>query len=357
MPPPKKRKKLNIRIPSGTDDVEIGSKRKSRKKLKTKSMKDLNEILKGVIYLVIGWVPFGMVTMVFGEPGVGKSAWVLFALVRPIICGNLRWFTELLGPDKPGFVLWCDTEGGNAITVQRIRDWNLPADKILVPFANDPLMPVSLDDDSHVRRMESLINQHKIKLVVIDSLRGSHDGDENNSKVGRVLKRLTGLAEQTGAAVVVVHHSRKLGSEEGISANASRGSNVILSLVRSQIGIDRPDPTSDVLRASMLKQNLGIAPDPVGFKITNTGVEFCDCPRSPRAPEKEIDRAKDFLREQLSTEEWTPAKQVQKANQDFSKNMLQRAREAIGIVKPKYVRKEGSEWQWKLPQQTKSNRQ
>ncbi|MGZ7274461.1 AAA family ATPase, partial [Streptococcus pyogenes] len=87
------------------------------------------------------------------------------------------------------------------------------------------------------------------------SLRGAHDGDENCSRVGKLVKRLVGLAERTGCAVVLIHHTRKLGQGEAVSANASRGSNAILAMVRSQIGIDKPDPKSDWCRVQMLKEN------------------------------------------------------------------------------------------------------
>jgi archaellum biogenesis ATPase FlaH len=347
-PKPSPLEKLLRRAMRGTDDVEIGNPA-TAPDVQTASMADVARIVKGVRFLVPDWVPFGMVTMLMGEPGVGKSAFALYGLVRPII-GPRNWFNGRMGPSVRGYVLWCDCEGTAAITTQRIRDWKLPATLIMVPFHDDPLGSVNLADDGDLARIEALICKYRMKLVVVDSLRGAHDLDENNSKVGQVLQKLAKIAERTGAAVVVIHHTHKLGPDEEVTANASRGSNALVGLVRSQLGIDRPDKKSDWCRLRMLKENLGLKPEPIGFRITANGVEFGKVPEKPR-PETERDRAETWLKKNMTPGQWFKAAELEEeAQQDgISEAALRRARMELDIVKPDHLRKTKDGWEWRLP--------
>ena len=346
--------KLPIRR-SGTDEIEIASGlpvpgEKKQIELTTAMMSDAAKVIANVRYLLRQWIAYGMLTGVIAEPGIGKSAWVLYALVRVIVTG-CNWFNEMKGPAKSGHVLWCGTENDIAITLQRMRDWKIPMGKIVLPF-EDPLATINLLLTEHLERIEQLIVFYKIKLVVIDSLRGSHDDDENNSRVGRVLKELSAIAERTGAAIVVVHHTKKLMADEEITANSSRGSNVILAMMRSQIGIDKPDPKSKWCRVRVLKENLGIAPKPVGFQVTSTGLEFGAVPERPRKQTQKDDAA-DWLRQRMMPGKTYKASAIESEAEQVGhsiRTVRKAAAEKLGI-KPKQVRNNGKivGWTWKLP--------
>jgi len=334
----------------GTDAIVIGSAESPVPgDIEDASMADVAKRVAGIRYLVKGWIPFAMTTMLVAEPGKGKSAFALYGLVRPIVCAT-DWFNGMTGPAKTGFALWCDTEGTAAITVQRIKDWNLPAHRIKVPFADDPLRSVNLTNLEHLEQIEAVTNKHRCKLVVIDSLRGAHDGDENNSRVAHVLKELASIAERTKAAIIIVHHTRKLYVDEELTANSSRGSNAILAMVRSQLGIDKPDKTSDWMRLQMLKENLGLKPRPIGFRIGAKGLEFGAAPERPRK-ETRRDKAEEWLLQNMTPGKWYKAAELRdEAEQGgFSETALRRARNELGIVKPDHVRKTADGWEWRLP--------
>jgi hypothetical protein len=331
----------------GTDEVAIGVP-DELDDVKSATMADAAELVAGIRYLVRDWVPFGMVTGIVAEPGVGKSAFALYGLARPVVTG-FDWFTGTKGPDAPGHVLWCGTENDIGITLHRMREWKIPMERFILPF-EEPLATVNLTDAKHLSRIEALVRKHQTKLVVIDSLRGGHDGDENSSRVGRVLQELAAIAERTKAAVVVVHHTRKLAGEEGITANSSRGSNAIQAMMRSQIGIDRPDPNSKCCCVQVLKENLGLAPKPVGFQVTGTGLKFGPAPEKPRKGTMK-NEAEQFLRDTMKPGEWHDAAKLIKdaEQQGISQDALLRARMGLGIVKPNHLKKEKEGWRWMLP--------
>ena len=335
---------------NGSDENDIGSSDApdAGDEIKTASMVDVGLLVSGIKYLVADWIPYGMVTMLVAEPGVGKSAFALYGIVRSIITG-CDWFSGTRGPKEPGFVLWCDTEGSAAINFQRIKDWNLPAERILVPF-DDPLRAVVLTGEEDLERLETLADHLKPKVIVIDSLRGGHVDDENNSRVGKVLQRLTAIAERTKTAILLIHHTRKLQVDEELTANSSRGSNAILAMVRSQIGIDKPDKDGEWCRIQMLKENLGIKPAPIGMRIHSKGIEFGVAPTKPRN-ETRRDRAEDWLQKNMKPGRWLSAKTLaDNAEGDgLSKNALSRARDVLGILQPDNVRKTKTGWEWRLP--------
>ena len=336
------------RVRNGTDKICIGSGLLFPGEMKAGSMAEVMQTVDGIRYLVRGWVPSGMLSMVLAPPGYGKSAFALYGLARPIIVGGLKWFNGKWGPDKPGYVLWCDTEGTAAITVQRIKDWGLPSERIKVPFGDDVLKSVNLADEDHLAQIEAVVNRHKIRLVVIDSLRGAHGGDENSSKVAEVLQSLAAIAERTKAAIVIVHHTRKIHVDEEISADSSRGSNAITSMVRAQLAIDRPDTGNEWCRLQMLKENLGLKPQPVGFRVTSQGLEFGEVPTKPRTESRKAS-AEEWLLLSMAPAKWYPATQLlADAKRDgYSKSTIERAREALGIVKPNNVKKAGDHSEWR----------
>ena len=190
-------------------------------------------------------------------------------------------------------MLWLATENDMAITLQRMRDWKIPLDRLLLPFKIDPLRAVNLMDGEHLKLIEALVNAHRTPLVVVDSLRGSHDGDENCSRVGAVLQSIAAIAERTKAAAVIVHHTRKLAARRRYRAETPpEAATPSWPSCGSQIGIDRPDPQSKWCRVRVLKENLGLAPKPVGFRVTKDGLEIG--PARQERPRRKLNRTEQL---------------------------------------------------------------
>jgi hypothetical protein len=247
-------------------------------KVRCSTMADAAKVIGSIEYLVPNWIPLGMVTGFVAQEGAGKSALALW-LARSIVMG-LDWFTSQKVAE-PRKVLWIGTENDLAITIERMRKWSMPMENILLPF-DDPLVTANLTSPSHLDHIMAIACSHRPAAVFVDSLRSGHDMDENDSRVGRVLQRLTAIAERTKGGLIVTHHTRKLKEGEEITSNSSRGSNAITAMMRSQLGIDQLDKSSDWRRLQMLKENLGLKPNPIGFRITDRGLEFGVAPTRPK---------------------------------------------------------------------------
>jgi len=342
--------KIKANQKPGTDDIQIGNGLSTGEKIQVASMVSAAAIVSTLSFLLQGFIPFGMLTAVIAEPGIGKSAFVLFGLVRSVVTG-CDWFNGMSGP-PPGYVLWCGTENDVAITLDRMKKWAIPLDRILLPFADDPLKSIDLENPEHLELIETIINDHQIMLVVIDSLRGAQGGDENNSRIGKITAMVAGIAERTGAAIVVVHHTRKLAVDEEITANSSRGSNAIQATCRSQIGIDRPDPNSKRCRVRVLKENLGLAPTPVGFEVTNSGLVFGPAPARLQKTSAKSQAADWLLSRMKPGKSYLASAILAEAIEcGHSERTIRKAATELLGVKPKQKRDGGHVigWLWRLP--------
>ncbi len=332
-----------------TDTVEIKSDQYTPgEEDATASWVNVQKIVKGIRWQAREYLPYGMLIGVIAEPKKGKSALALGGVVRAITTG-CGWF-GMPGPE-PGNVVWVDTERRAAINLDRAVKWGLPLDRIKTHFLDGPLKVIDIANDEHINRIFDVVCRYKARLVAVDSFRGAYDGNENDSTIGPKLQKLAMIAEQTNTSVLVIHHTKKIGLDEEMTANSGRGSNAFLAMVVCQWAIDQPDPDSDWRRLRVLGENLGIAPPPIGFRISDTGVEFGLAPERLRK-ETTKDKAGDFLKDHMKPGKWYPcAELLEDAKQfGFSVNAIQRAREELGIVKPAgNVRKVGKNWEWKRP--------
>lgn len=102
---------------------------------RSSSVADVIKMAPRVEYERPPFLARGYVTTAVGAPGAGKSAAVLD------IGGRL--LTGSPWPDSQAHsprdcVIWADTESTQALLAQRVVDWRLPADRILMPLS-DPL--------------------------------------------------------------------------------------------------------------------------------------------------------------------------------------------------------------------------
>lgn len=152
-------------------------------------------------------LPKGEVAVVYGESGSGKSFFVL-DLVMAVARGE-PWREHRV---HKGSVVYLAAEGQGAFN-KRVKAYALYHDLKLedVPMGFIMAAP-NLREQSHAVALIEQIKAHgPVDIVVVDTLaQVMPGGDENSSEaMGNVLRNCKLLHKQTGALVLLVHHSGK----------------------------------------------------------------------------------------------------------------------------------------------------
>ncbi|PHM39289.1 ATPase [Xenorhabdus mauleonii] len=195
-------------------------------------------------FIVEGFIPEG-VTAIYGQSSAFKSYLALSIALR-IAMMRHRWAGRNL---KGGAVLYIAAEGGSSI-YPRVGAW---ADRLNdgKPVNNFYILPraVDLADPKMVKALSNEIKRiinasgHPVRMVVIDTLSQSMtSGDENSAgDMARFMAGATRVSTESGAAVVVVHHSGKDGSK------GMRGSSAAFANVDAVIRVDRIEDSVNLI--------------------------------------------------------------------------------------------------------------
>ena len=246
---------------------------------------DTGKIIGPIVWAWPQWLPCGFLTLLAGSAGKGKSTLAL-RIAACFLRGD-PWPDGSAFTGEQGSVLWCETEGAQALNLERAGKWGLPVDRILNPLS-DPLAEVSLDNPQHQQAIEAAARLPEVRLIIVDSLSGAlgPGRDEKDSKMLTVMKWLGRLARDTGKPPLVTHHLRKRSQFETtdeVSLERVRGSTAIVQVSRLVWGMDCPDPAQkETLRMIVLKSNLGRFPPPIGLTIDDFGMNFIGAPERPQ---------------------------------------------------------------------------
>lgn len=89
-------------------------------------------------------------------------------------------------------------------------------------------------DEAVIKSIKDFINEHAIRLWVIDPFVDMHEVSENdNGAINKVAKILSAIADETGCSIHVVHHTRKKSKDGGLTdMDMARGASALLSAAR-----------------------------------------------------------------------------------------------------------------------------
>jgi len=280
------------------------------------------------------WIPKGYLTMIAAQPGKGKSYFCLWLAKIFIRGGMLPNGTTYTPPVQGGKILWCDTEGAQGMTLERAASIDLPLEDICAPLVNG-FDPINLGNLEHRKRLELFCDRDEIQIIIIDSLSGAHSKKENDSgEMKEILIWLQSVAQRTNKPIICTHHFNKLNFQDALpNIDKVRGSSAIIQFFRSVISIDCPDVmTPERKRLAVIKANLCMTPEMLGFEIADGGREiaFMDAPDAPKketASGKAIVWLANFLTEEkLQTDVEDAAKKA-----GISEKTLYRAKKSLGV--------------------------
>jgi hypothetical protein len=311
-----------------------------------------------VEWLWPGRIPLGMVSIIDGDPGLGKSmiSLSLAAAVsrgRPIVAG-----APVVGP-AAALILALEDSAEHTIT-PRLRAAG--ADMKLVHIVEGARRgegtdrAVSLPDDAGLVR--AAILRYGAKLVVIDPIKdylsGAIDAHNDQSTRG-ALVALKRVALDTGAAVVLLRHLNKKSGEAALYRGG--GSIAFGAVARSSMVVGRVPDTADTCALAVAKCNLAPPCPAVAYRVETDGgrpyvvwgeeLEISADDLLPAAPVRATKRvtAADWLRELLAGGPLAAeAVFARGKEQGFSERTLRRAADEIGVSKERAGVQHGSRW-------------
>lgn len=263
------------------------------------SLQSVKPILSGR-YLVKGWLDRGSVSVVYGESNVGKTFFALDLALH--VAARLPWHgVNVAGMGEkewPGQVYYLALEGGSGFSNRICAMRNKRPDIFERVEAAGDFVPWPVSIDLHGATDGEAIVQainntsEPTALIVIDTLaRAMGDGDENTAKdMGQFIRNVDLIRAQTGAHVMVIHHSGKDASKGARGSGSLRGAiDTEIELTRSGSVVmaetkkQRDMPSGKVFAYSL--RSVFIGNDEDGDAVTSAIVEVAE-------PVKKVTRLK-----------------------------------------------------------------
>ena len=310
-----------------------------------------------VEWLWYPYIPFGKITLLQGDPGDGKSTFIL-NLISRITTGGL-----LPDGDKTALchnVIYQCSEDSYSDTIKpRLISAGADCDKVAYIVENGQTLTV---DDP---RVEDALMKTGARLLVFDPIQAYIPPDSdmlNASKMRNVMKRLAEVAEKYKCAIVLIGHMTKASS--GKNLYRGLGSIDIAAIARSVLMIKRDEDDPGVRYMFPIKTSLAHEGNAVRFMFDKElGFQFLgpcemDTIAQPLSNDEEDSkkshRAEKLILAMLSVES-QPSKRIlsQMKTAGISERTVRSVTKKLGI---KAVRR-GNAWYWKLPEreETKDN--
>ena len=322
-----------------------------------------------VSWLWPGYLPFGKLAVLDGDPSVGKST-LSTDLAARCSTGS-RWPDGAANPAAAG-VLLLSAEDGLADTIApRLKAAGADTTRVHalveVPSRGDDdtvrMVPPSLPRD--IPLIESVIRKHRIGLVIVDVLMAYLNGKVDSHRdqdVRGVLHQLAAMADRTGASIILIRHLNKAGGNNALYRGG--GSIGIIGAARSAfiVGRDGENPERRLFACS--KMNIAAEPATLAYRLVDSpewgcariewedgpveGVTATDLVRAPDDDERgDQSEAEQWLVEYLTERGGEAAAgEVFKAAhaEHIAERTLKRVRNRVGITSERRGFGQGSVW-------------
>ena len=219
------------------------------------------------VWLWYPLIPRGALTLVIGQPATGKTtllAWLAARLSRGDTLPNYSGHPRPVVRQEPQLVAWYDSESTGSAFRRRLEAAG--ADLDMVRYAS-PDTATTLDA---VDTIKADLNAMPTlpALVVFDTLGGFLTGKtslESMSDMRRVLRPLAALADETGTAVVLLHHEGK--GRRADLMHAGVGSIGIMGAARSALFCGKHPDSEGVYVMLHTKASEEATAQPVAYRL------------------------------------------------------------------------------------------
>ena len=279
-----------------------------------------------VEWLWYPYIPYGKLTVLQGDPGEGKSTFILNVAA---LLTRGKSMPDGYQVPKPQRVVYQTAEDNISDTVK------------------PRLIEAGAD-------CEKVIEKTGARLFILDPLQGYLAQDSDMINVGRMrsqLRRLADVASKHKCAVVIVGHMNKASGEKNLYRGL--GSIDIAAIARSVLMISRDKENPSIRYMFQVKSSLAPEGAAVAF-VFNEALGFCWLGKREvdktnlAAPSNENKKelALRIISEVLSNHPISSSSIVRKLKlMDISERTINLAKKELGIVS---FRKNGS-WHWSFP--------
>ena len=292
-------------------------------------------------------IPLGKLTVIQGDPGEGKTTFVL-AMIAALTKGEALPEREPLDPVN---ILYQTAEDGLADTIRPRLD-ALGADCSRVLVIDESKRELSLSDE----RIRQAMEETGAKLLVLDPLQaylGAEVDMHRANEVRPILKRLGAVAEQMGCAVILIRHLNKMQGQK--SGHRGMGSVDFQAAARSVllVGRTKEDPQLRIVvpdKSSLAPEgeSIAFALDPEqGFQWKGYCAYNAEelLGGSTKQVQTKTMQAEETLRNLLDKP--APAEEILRriTAAGISERTLMTAKKNLGVLSEK----RGGQWFWRLP--------
>lgn len=205
------------------------AKEKSKPKRKlfavtAKSMADITDEVK--VWIMLNMILAGELNLLIGEPDVGKG--FFYALLIACITTGIDLAVAKNKTTRRKVVIYCTEDSYNATIKPRLIVAGANLENVIPIFGvgssadDNEYVPVCLDQQEHVDAIQETVKGiGNIALIIFDPL-ADMSGATNiyHPDVRNITSKLTKLARETGAAVLLVHHCNKQSADSAIKVAA-----------------------------------------------------------------------------------------------------------------------------------------
>lgn len=357
-------------------DPEAGRKNRTASRLIVRIASSVKP--EAVRWLWPGKIAIGKLTLIAGDPGLGKS--MITASLAAHVTSGRPWPGGGTCPPQ-GDVLFISAEDDPADTIRpRLDAAGADPERVHivtgVECPNDRggtdrrLLSLRKDPEAIAAAVRSM---QACRLIIVDPVSAYLDGADshNNAEVRALLAVLSDLAREIGAAIVVVTHLNK--GSGGSALYRSTGSLAFVAAARAAWLVARDKADKDRRLFLPLKNNLGPDSSGLAYRIQEKdGVPFVEWENEPVviSADDALGRPEDTDHESTladAGEEWlrgilalgpVASAEIKKHATDagFTWTTIRRAQAAIGI-KPRRIGGTAAEgkWVWCLPEGQESD--
>lgn len=328
---------------------------------------------ENVTWLWPGRIPAGKLTILLGDPEQGKS--MLSLAITAAVTHGTGWPDARDFRAEPGTVLLASAEDGTGDTIRpraEAAGVDLSRLRIIEGVGSENARHI-LDLGVHLQLLREEIGATPdMRMLILDPLASFMLGPDSHKgcEVRAALAPLAALAQETGVAVLAVHHMRK---SPGQAIHRGLGSIAFTAAARSVLGVgaDPSNPTGGRRLLVPVKSNLSARAPVLAFSIrldakgvpavaweagTVEGVDadavlggFTDGTPGPDADAQ--NEAVAFLRAELADGP-RPQGEIMRAAREcgHSEKTLRRAKNVLGVVASRIGFGAAGEWRWALPE-------